>query len=74
MKNFKITYRIGPQVQEKRELLVESTSAELAVEKAGQVLALRYPHHRIVNVAPGMDFASDAREIYAPVQRLRAER
>ncbi len=65
MKNYVIAYRPGPHVENIRELLVEASSIEVAVDKARRLLFLRYPNYRLTGAWPGMDFDSDAEEIFA---------
>jgi len=74
MKNYVIAYELGPQVENTRELMVEASGIEQAIEKARRLLALRYPNYRLTGAWPGMDFDSDSDELYSLVQRLRAER
>lgn len=69
MKTYCIRYRLAPRVQEYKDLLVEAPEARTAVEKARQVLSLRYPHHIIMGVFPGLEFASDSAEIYGRVAK-----
>jgi len=74
MKNYVVAYRPALCVEQTRELMVEAPSIEQAIEKARRLLALRYPNYRLTGAWPGMDFDSDSEELYALVERLRAER
>jgi len=74
MKNYVVRYRPAPCVEQTRELMVEASGIEQAIEKARRLLALRYPNYRLTGAWPGMDFDSDSEELYALVERLRAER
>jgi hypothetical protein len=64
MKTYCIRYRIGPRVEESKDLLVEAPDARVAAEKAHEVLRLRYPHHIVEGIFPGLSFNSDPAEMY----------
>jgi len=64
MKTYRVVYRLAPSVEGTRDLLVVAPDARGATEKAQAVLKLRYPHHQITGVFPGLSFDSDPVELY----------
>ena len=55
MKTYCIRYRLGPSVEETKDLLVEAPDSRTAAEKAARVLGLRYPHHVVMGHLPGAE-------------------
>ena len=64
MKSYRVAYRLAPSAYEVRDLFVAAPDARAATEKATAVLRLRYPHHQITGVFPGLSFDSDPVELY----------
>jgi hypothetical protein len=64
MTTYRVLYRIGPRVGEVKELEVDAPSGQAATLRAREVLALRYPHYRLVGVYAAGQAASESAELY----------
>ena len=64
MRTYRVLYRIGPQVGEVKELEVDAPSGQAATSRAREVLALRYPHYRLVGVYEAGTTGREAAEPY----------
>jgi len=63
VKTYRILYRIGPHVPELKELEVDAVDNLAAVDRAREILALRYPHYRLFGVHQAGQVQPEPREV-----------